>query len=68
MGRQQAHATAVGAAAIAEALVLGEVKEPGVWLAEQVIAPVPFLARLSARGLIPVAEEVAVVGARHDAE
>jgi saccharopine dehydrogenase-like NADP-dependent oxidoreductase len=54
VGRFQARATAVGVVAIVEALLAGEVSEPGVWLAEQVIAPQPFLARLEAHGLIPV--------------
>jgi saccharopine dehydrogenase-like NADP-dependent oxidoreductase len=53
VGRFQARATAVGVAAIAEALLAGEVSEPGAWLAEQVIAPQPFLARLKAHGLVP---------------
>jgi hypothetical protein len=54
IGRFQARATAVGAAAIVEALLQGEVSEPGAWLAEQVIAPAPFLARLEAQRLVPV--------------
>jgi saccharopine dehydrogenase (NAD+, L-lysine forming) len=58
VGRVQAQATALGAAAVVEALHGGEVNEPGVWLAEQVIAPSPFLARLAAGGLVPVTEEV----------
>jgi saccharopine dehydrogenase (NAD+, L-lysine-forming) len=49
----QATVTAVGAAAVVEALWSGEVVEPGVWLPEQVIAVQPFLARLAARGLRP---------------
>ncbi len=58
VGREQARATAVATAAIAKALSAGEVSEAGVWLAEQVIAPAPFLARLAARGLVPVTEEL----------
>jgi saccharopine dehydrogenase-like NADP-dependent oxidoreductase len=54
VGRFQARATAVGAAAIAEALLAREVSEAGVWLPEQVIPPRPFLARLEAHRLIPV--------------
>jgi saccharopine dehydrogenase-like NADP-dependent oxidoreductase len=54
VGRFQARATAVGVVAIAEALLAGEASEPGVWLAEQVIEPQPFLARLEAQRLIPV--------------
>lgn len=57
VGRKQATATAVGVAAITEALWAHEVDAPGVWLAEQVIAPAPFLARLAAHGLVPVTEE-----------
>jgi hypothetical protein len=37
----------------------GEVGAPGVWLAEQVIAPEPFLARLAAHGILPITEELA---------
>lgn len=54
IGRSQAHATAVGVGAITEALWSREVDTPGVWLAEQVIAPAPFLARLAAQGIVPV--------------
>lgn len=57
LGRAQAHATAAGAAAIAEALYAREVETPGVWLAEQVVAPAAFLARLATRGLVPVTTE-----------
>jgi saccharopine dehydrogenase-like NADP-dependent oxidoreductase len=53
IGRKQAHATAVGAAAIAQALFTREVDAPGIWLAEQVIDPDRFLARLAAEGLVP---------------
>lgn len=58
VGRGQAHATAAGASAIAEALHAGEVNVPGIWLAEQAIDPGPFLARLAAHGLVPVIGEV----------
>jgi saccharopine dehydrogenase-like NADP-dependent oxidoreductase len=57
VGREQAQATAVGAAAVVEALHAGEVEKPGVWLAEQVIAPARFLERLAAHGLVPITEE-----------
>jgi saccharopine dehydrogenase (NAD+, L-lysine forming) len=53
VGRSQATATAAGAAAITEALWAGEVEQPGVWFAEQVIAPNPFLARLAQQGIAP---------------
>lgn len=59
VGRQQAEATAVGALAITEALWSREVQAPGVWLAEQVIAPQPFLSRLAAHGIVPFVEELA---------
>jgi saccharopine dehydrogenase-like NADP-dependent oxidoreductase len=58
LGRGQAQATAVGAAAIAEALYAREVEKPGVWHAEQVIAPAPFLARLAVHRLVPVTVEL----------
>jgi saccharopine dehydrogenase (NAD+, L-lysine-forming) len=56
VGRQQAHATAVGASAIAQALFTREVSAPGIWLAEQVIEPDRFLARLAAAGLVPTVD------------
>ena len=58
VGRQQAETTAAGVGAITEALWAREVDEPGVWLAEQVIAPEPFLARLAAHGIVPITEEL----------
>lgn len=58
VGRQQAAATAAGAAAITAALASREVADAGVWLAEQVVTPGPFLARLAAQGLVPVATEL----------
>jgi saccharopine dehydrogenase-like NADP-dependent oxidoreductase len=58
VGRRQAQATAIGAAAIAEALYARESNVPGVWLAEQAIAPEPFLARLAAGGLHPVIDDL----------
>jgi saccharopine dehydrogenase-like NADP-dependent oxidoreductase len=64
IGRQQAEATAVGVGAITEALWSGEVDAPGVWLAEQVIAPKSFLARLAAHGIVPVIEELSEVSRR----
>jgi saccharopine dehydrogenase (NAD+, L-lysine forming) len=57
VGRQQATATAVGAAAVTEALWSHEMEAPGVWLAEQVIAPAPFFARLATQGIVPETEE-----------
>jgi len=53
-GQRQADATAVGAAATAEALADGEIARPGIWLAEQVMDPGPFMSRLAAAGLVPV--------------
>jgi saccharopine dehydrogenase-like NADP-dependent oxidoreductase len=58
VGTRQAQATALGTAAIVEALHAGEANKPGVWLAEQAIAPEPFLSRLEAGGLKPVIEEL----------
>jgi hypothetical protein len=52
VGRQQATATAIGAAAIVEALWSREVAAPGVWLAEEIVDPDPFFARLAAQGLV----------------
>lgn len=59
VGRVQAHATAAAAAAVAEALHTHEV-EPGVWLAEEAIAPSRFLERLASRGLVPVIEGASI--------
>ncbi|PSM31965.1 hypothetical protein [Haliangium sp. UPWRP_2] len=52
-GHGQADATAAGAAATVEALVSREVEPPGIWLAEQMLAPGPFVSRLAAAGLAP---------------
>jgi saccharopine dehydrogenase-like NADP-dependent oxidoreductase len=57
IGHVQADAAAAGAGAVVEALYRGEIVEPGVWLAEQVVAPEPFFARLAGHGLLPVIEE-----------
>ncbi len=57
VGRQQAQVTASGVAAITEALWAREVSAPGVWLAEQVIEPAAFFARLAAHGLTPLIGE-----------
>ena len=57
VGRGQATGTAIGAAAVVRALAEGEVKQPGIWLAEQVIPPGPFFERLAVRGLVPTIEE-----------
>jgi len=56
VGRGQATGTAIGAAAVVRALAEGEVKRPGIWLAEEVVAPEPFFERLAARGLVPSVE------------
>jgi ribosomal protein L35AE/L33A len=52
----QATGTAIGAAAVVRALAEGEVKQPGIWLAEEVVAPEPFFKYLAARGLVPTVE------------
>lgn len=57
VGRGQARATGVGAALLVRSLVEGEVADPGIWLAEQVVPLDPFLMRVRARGLVPVVEE-----------
>jgi hypothetical protein len=57
MGHGQASATAIGAAALVRALAEGEVEQPGVWLAEQVVPTGPFFERLAARGMVPKIEE-----------
>ena len=57
VGRGQATGTAIGAAAVVRALAEGEVKQPGIWMAEQVVPPGPFFERLAVRGLVPRIEE-----------
>jgi saccharopine dehydrogenase-like NADP-dependent oxidoreductase len=56
VGRGQATGTAIGATALVRALAEGEVEQPGIWLAEQVVPPGPFFERLAARGLVPTVE------------
>ncbi|HJQ30287.1 MAG TPA: hypothetical protein VJ827_13190 [Rubrobacter sp.] len=38
------------------ALAEGEVKQPGIWLAEEVVLPGSFFERLASRGLVPTLE------------
>ena len=52
-GRGQADITALGAAGIARAILDDQVSEPGIWLAEQVVAPGTFLLHLATDGVIP---------------
>jgi saccharopine dehydrogenase (NAD+, L-lysine-forming) len=56
VGRGQATATAIGAAAVVRALAEGEVKRPGIWLAEEVVPRERFFEYLAARGLVPTVE------------
>src|SRR5215207_9748351 len=56
VGRGQATGTAIGAAAVVHALAQGEIKQPGIWLAEEVVPPGPFFERLATRGLVPTVE------------
>jgi saccharopine dehydrogenase (NAD+, L-lysine forming) len=59
-GHGKAAATAIGAAALVRALDTGEVKRPGIWLAEQIVPLSPFLARLAARGMVPLIDRAPV--------
>ena len=43
-------------AKLAGSLAQGEVEQPGIWLAEQVVLPEPFFERLATRGLVPTVE------------
>ena len=45
-----------GAAAVVRALAEGEVEQPGICLAEQVVPSEPFFERLAAQGLVPRVE------------
>ena len=56
VGRGQATGTAIGAAAVVRALAEGEVKQPGIWLVEEVVAPESFFEHLGARGLVLTVE------------
>ena len=58
VGRGQALGTATGAAAVVRALAEEEVKQPGIWLAEEVVAPESFFGHLATRGLVPAIEEM----------
>ena len=57
VGHGQASGTAIGAAAVVRGLAEGQVRQPGIWLAEQVVLPVPFFERLATRGLVPAVED-----------
>jgi hypothetical protein len=56
VGRGQATGTAIAAAAVVRMLAEGEVKHPGIWLAEEVVAPGSFFEHLAVRGLVPTVE------------
>jgi saccharopine dehydrogenase-like NADP-dependent oxidoreductase len=56
VGRGQATATAIGATAVVRALAEGEIKQRGIGLAEEVVAPESFFGHLAARGLVPTVE------------
>jgi saccharopine dehydrogenase-like NADP-dependent oxidoreductase len=58
VGHGQATGTAIGAAAVVRALAEGEVRQAGIWLAEEVVPPEPFFERLAARGLVPTVESL----------
>lgn len=49
-GRNQADATAAGAAEVARALAEGEVAQPGVWLPEEVLSSECFFEALTSQG------------------
>jgi saccharopine dehydrogenase (NAD+, L-lysine forming) len=56
VGRGKATGTAVGAAAVVRALAEEEVRQAGIWLAEEVVAPESFYGRLAACGIVPTVE------------
>jgi saccharopine dehydrogenase-like NADP-dependent oxidoreductase len=56
VGHGQATGTAIGAAAVVRALAEGEVRQAGIWLAEEVVTPESFFEHLVARGLVPTFE------------
>ena len=64
-GHRQADATALGAAAIARSIIDGQVPEPGIWLAEQVVPPGPFFQHLAAHEVVPRVELVGGMYAAH---
>jgi saccharopine dehydrogenase (NAD+, L-lysine forming) len=51
VGAAQADAAAAGAIGVAQAIIKGEVGEPGAWMPEQVIDPKRFFSRLARLGL-----------------
>ena len=57
-GREQADITAFGAAAIARAIIDGQVSKPGIWLAEEVVPPEPFFEHLATKDVVPKFEQV----------
>jgi saccharopine dehydrogenase-like NADP-dependent oxidoreductase len=61
-GHGQADITALGAAAIARSLIDSQVSQPGIWLAEQIVPPAPFLEHLADNGVGPRLDDVGVPG------
>jgi saccharopine dehydrogenase-like NADP-dependent oxidoreductase len=51
VGRAQADATAVAAAAMVRLLIDGDIVKAGAWMPEQVVEPEPYLSRLASQGL-----------------
>src|SRR5262249_12868259 len=60
-GRGQADITALGAAAIARGLIDGQVAQPGLWLAEQVVPLESFFGHLAANGVVPASRVLVCV-------
>jgi saccharopine dehydrogenase-like NADP-dependent oxidoreductase len=60
-GHVQARGTALSASAFMRALIKGEVEQPGIWAAEQVVPVAPFLKRLAAQGWVPTVNVIDTV-------
>jgi hypothetical protein len=56
-GRGQADITAFGAAAIARAIIDGQVSKPGIWLTEEVVPPESFFEHLATKNVVPKFEQ-----------
>jgi hypothetical protein len=57
-GRQQAEATAAGAAELVRALAACEIDRAGVWFPEQVVSHERFFEALSSLGYNPTLEDI----------
>lgn len=64
MGGAQADAAAAGASATARSLMVGQAREPGAWMPEQVVDPTNFFSLLAKHGLIVQSPTFDIMGRR----